>query len=161
MFIVPFFYTSRTNGDLKMYRLTIFLSDGGKSGWKTDEEYQTAGQIETEYLNPNGIYMVDCIIENDIAWVKVDKTKTNMIDFYTYNEIVKNSTATAITECWRNFYFFRDENNDCWWSCCCKKRGTPNKNILVEDSLSTELNINGLGNSEIRFFEDILRLFNK
>ena len=63
-------------------------------------------------IYPNGIYLEGPPIKwKDAVFCKVDTTKTDMNDFYQWNEIEKQSDMF----CWRTFYTFGDKSAcDSW-----------------------------------------------
>lgn len=116
MKLVPFVLTQKSGSSLESYRWLVFLSHAGRGVWKTDEPgLLSEKQIRQDYLVPNGIYTSKVLIDkiNEVAWIHVDTSKTNLSEFYTWEEALH---ATSKPECWRPFYFFKDEKGSYWWS---------------------------------------------
>jgi len=103
MFIIPFIH-KKIQKQMPIHQYHI-LTVGGISLWS---EACAGHHIEKEYLIPNGIYLVQqpCIKDN-IAFCEVDVHKTNMKDFYTWNEIEDKDMF-----CWRTFYTFGSKESN-------------------------------------------------
>lgn len=79
------------------------LTIGGAVLWKENSSLS----LENDILHPNGIYLENKPIKwKDAYFCKVDTTKTEMNDFYQWNEIPKESDMF----CWRTFYTFGDKH---------------------------------------------------
>jgi len=78
------------------------LTIGGTTLWKEDQSLA----VETDILHPNGIYVEAKPFQwKDAYFCKVDTSKTEMNDFYQWDEIPKQSDMF----CWRTFYAFGNE----------------------------------------------------
>lgn len=116
MKLIPYFLTNRPLKNLEGIRLSLFLSSAGKSVWKTDEPgLLSEKDIRENYLEPNGFVVTKLVIEkqNQTAWIRIDQTKTKLSEFYTWEEALQSSSKP---ECWRHFYWMRDEKGSHWWS---------------------------------------------
>ena len=116
MKLVPFFLTSSDKTSLRIHKLTIFLRHAGKAVWKTDESgFVPEDIILNDYLLANDIHSKKITYNKDktIAWIQVDPTLTDISEFYSWDEALEKGTKP---ECWRSFYFFKDENNADWWT---------------------------------------------
>ena len=57
-----------------------------------------------EFLNENELYYNKKVIQGDYCFIEIDREKTNISSFYTYNE---NSDV----ECWRRFVCIGENDN--------------------------------------------------
>lgn len=105
MKLVPFVFTQQHSESLTKMKLLLFLSHAGKAVWQTDEAHLTTEQIQKEYLEPNGFHSKRMWISYDVVYIEVDKDKTNLSCFYTWEEALARPEKP---ECWRAFYFFQD-----------------------------------------------------
>lgn len=93
--------------------ITVFqiLTVGGKELWVEDDSLD----IENDILVPNGIYLCSPptpLQQQGIFLCNVDTVKTNIADFYKWEEIQPNDSETF---CWRTCYSFGEKNNYCNW----------------------------------------------
>ena len=51
--------------------------------------------------------------KKQIAYIHVNKEKTNLPDFYTWDEVYLKAEKP---ECWRSYYFIQDKHQTFWWS---------------------------------------------
>ncbi len=103
MFIIPFIHKHVL---LNNITISIFqvLTIGGTQLWSEDDSL-----CVNDILTSNGIYTTD--IKIDVAYLcKVDVNKTNMSDFYKWEEIQDNETF-----CWRTFYAFGQKDDYSNW----------------------------------------------
>jgi hypothetical protein len=107
MFIIPYIHKTKQVHAITIHSIQI-LTIGGTTLWKENSSLS----IETDILHPNGIYLEGAPIKwKEVAFCKVDTTKTDMNDFYQWNEIPKESDMF----CWRTFYTFGDNTAcDSW-----------------------------------------------
>lgn len=116
MKLVPFILTQKNNHRFETVSLSVFLCHAGKTIWKSDEPGLLSEKtILTDYCEPNGfavnkIYMDK---EKQIAFIDINKEKTAMSDFYSWEEALSNSTKP---ECWRRYFFFTQKGGGDWWS---------------------------------------------
>jgi len=114
MFIVPFIHSvinNNSNADavadnnFKIHTIKI-LTIGGQRLWEEDD----ALNIERDILNSNGIYIQNSITKykKNIYLCDVDSQKTNVAEFYNWNEIELDDLDTF---CWKTYYFFTDSTN--------------------------------------------------
>lgn len=90
--------------------ITIFqvLTIGGKELWSEDDSLDVC-----DILSSNDIFLTESPIKKgDIYFCRVDTTKTNINDFYKWNEISLNDTETF---CWRKFYTFGENEKTINW----------------------------------------------
>jgi hypothetical protein len=101
MFIIPFIHRTKQLSNMTIHIFQI-LTIGGTTLWKENP----IASLETDILHPNGIYLDQPLIKRkDVMLCSVDPKKTDMNDFYQWNELPKESD----TFCWRTFYTFGDK----------------------------------------------------
>ncbi len=80
MILLPYFIdTSNPN----WFKVNLFLTDGGKSFWHTDD---TEKQVK-KMLKENGFPLVSLKVEQGVMYANIDSTKLNMSDFYQWSEL--------------------------------------------------------------------------
>ena len=103
MKVVPFFFQKHETSILTVYRLTLFLSDGGKSFWdigdETDEDV-----IQREFLEENGFHSLSLFRQNDLFFAKLDLQATKKNSFYTWEELQELPDKKR-EDCFRSFTF--------------------------------------------------------
>lgn len=109
MFIIPYFHNHKKLPNTIVNLFTI-LTIGGKYVWEEDDNLD----IEGEILYPNGIYLKNKPTKyGTIVLCNVDTDKTDINDFYKWNEIDKDDTSTF---CWKTIYTFNGNTDDIkWW----------------------------------------------
>lgn len=114
MKLIPFYLRESFKNSFKIQTLTLFLGYAGKSVWTTEESgFLNSEQILKNYCEPNGIFVKSIHIEKDRAYIEVDEQKTNLSEFYTWEEALRKPGKP---ECWRRFYFLHDKEGGEWWS---------------------------------------------
>lgn len=121
-----------------MTKVSVFLANGGRVCWQTDEKTVTKEQLVEEYLEPNGLVPLNIYMEDSIILVQIDPEKTILDNFYTWEEVYQKKQRY---ECWRHFYFFKDSMNADWF--------TPKDTNDLDDGSIQE------------YYEDILRHITK
>lgn len=116
MKLVPYFFTHPkglvSEGDLVC--LWIFLSSAGKRLWQTDEPGTLSfNEICSSYCEPNGFVCKGINIQNDIAYLEIDSTKTRLQDFYGWEEALQ---LPSKPECWKRIVLVYDTDKNLWWS---------------------------------------------
>jgi hypothetical protein len=108
MFIVPFTHSVINNNNFEVNVIKL-LTIGGKQLW----EEKTSLHIDNDILNPSDIYRKSPIIKYDknLQLCEVDIEKTNISDFYKWDEVDINDTETF---CWKTFYYFTGSNRLSW-----------------------------------------------
>jgi hypothetical protein len=108
MFIVPFTHKVVNQNLLKINVIKI-LTIGGASLWEEDNRLN----IDTDILNPNGIYRnkLNIKINKLVNLYEIDTKKTIIDDFYMWEDIDMNDKETF---CWRTFIYLADNNNINW-----------------------------------------------
>jgi len=99
MFILPYIHKKTTINTITVNSYTI-LTIGGKELWQEDSNHIK------QIIEENDIY-TDSIIKKDNIYIcKVNQEKTNISDFYKWNEITDSKF------CWRTLYTFGE--NQLW-----------------------------------------------
>jgi hypothetical protein len=104
MFIIPFTYlkSTITSHQINVHRF-IILTIGGKQLWTENDSLDPLRDI----LHPNDIYLEKSPIKYKNYYLcQVDITKTNLNDFYKWEEIELEDKDCF---CWRTFYTFGNE----------------------------------------------------
>lgn len=86
-----------------MTPITLFLENRGKGICKDDSP--------KEWLELNGIYYEEIWQENDIIFAKVNTEKTNLADFYSFEQLTKVQEKGS-EECWRTFFYMNEKTWD-------------------------------------------------
>ena len=107
MYIIPYYI--KADGNTKI--TWIFLSQGGKKAWKTDEPGTlTKKFIENTYLIPNGFVGKTICVKGDALYFLVDPAAMAMGDFYTWTEFLKaGKPIPSNIDIWRPFVWVDDE----------------------------------------------------
>jgi hypothetical protein len=79
MILLPYFIDASNPNWLK---LNLFLSDGGKAFWHTDD---TEKQVK-KMLKDNGFPLLSLKTEQGVMYANIDRTKLNMSEFYQWSE---------------------------------------------------------------------------
>ena len=97
-----------------VYRLTCFLSDGGKGLWEIGQE-SNLQTIEREYLQENGFVPSDIQIWNDIILARLNESRTDKQSFFTWEEL-QEIPEKRRDDCFRTFVFcFEKQNKKLWF----------------------------------------------
>jgi hypothetical protein len=108
MIIIPFIHKVK---HVSPMQITMFqlLTIGGTLPWKEESSLRLIEDI----LHPNGIYLQGQPIQrNDMYLCPVDPIKTNLTDFYQWNELSKDNVETF---CWRTVYVTGEPHNYRGW----------------------------------------------
>jgi hypothetical protein len=93
MILLPYFIDASNPNWLK---LNLFLSDGGKAFWQTDD---TEKQVK-KMLKENGFPLLSLKAEQGVMYANIDSTKLNMSEFYQWSEV---NYLTSEDDVWRSF----------------------------------------------------------
>ena len=108
MFILPFIHkvTSQPSFDINIIK---FFTVGGDSIWEEEKGLR----IDKDILNPNDIYRKGKPIKIDanLKLYEIDLTKTNISEFYKWEEIDINDKDIF---CWKTYYILTGKNNISW-----------------------------------------------
>lgn len=97
MFVVPFFFRDplRSIIQWQIRPITLFLDNHGKHLCSVDNP--------VSWLSENGFYVKQTWQEGDILFAEIDKEKTALKDFYSFEELTKKQQK-GTEECWRTFF---------------------------------------------------------
>jgi hypothetical protein len=108
MFILPFIHkvVNQQSFDINIVK---FLTIAGKGLW----EEEKIVRVDKDILNPNDIYRKGKPIKLDklLRLYEVDEIKTNISDFYMWDEIEKDDNETF---CWRTYYIITGDKGISW-----------------------------------------------
>ena len=110
MYIIPYYIKAEGNTKITW----VFLSQGGKKAWKTDEPGSlTKKFIETTYRIPNAFVGKTSCVKGDVLYFQVDPAAMAMGDFYTWTEFLKSGKPIpSDIDIWRPFVFL--EGDEGW-----------------------------------------------
>lgn len=108
MLILPYTHSIVNNNNLEVNVIKL-LTIGGKTLW----EEKNSLHIDNDILNPNEIYRKNAPIKFDktLQMCEIDLEKTNISDFYKWEEIPFNDNETF---CWKTVYYFTGNNRISW-----------------------------------------------
>jgi len=107
MFIVPFIYKVSNSNNINIHAINL-LTIGGSNLW----EEEIGSNLDKNILESNDMYRKGSIISlPNITLCEIDTDKTNIHDFYQWNELPLEDTNTF---CWRNFYYFLGDKKESW-----------------------------------------------
>jgi len=109
MILLPYFIDASNPNWLT---LNLFLSDGGKTFWHTDD---TEKQVK-KMLKDNGFPLLSLKTEQGIMYANIDSTKLNISDFYQWSELADPQISQE--DVWRTFLIPK-----ALWSCPVFKQG--------------------------------------
>ena len=115
MKLLPYFIQKYETSLLTVYRLTLFLADGGRGLWEIGEETDKS-VVQKEYLNENGFYTSSLIQENGIYFARLDPQLTHKQSFYTWEEIQENPEKKR-EDCFRTYTFCFEQPQEKIWFC--------------------------------------------
>lgn len=97
MFVVPFFLRDSPSSLIswKLKPVYLFLENHGKQLCSVENP--------EEWLNENGFTVKKTWTSNRILFAEVDPTKTNLQDFYSFEQLTKQQKK-GTEECWKIFY---------------------------------------------------------
>jgi len=103
MILLPYFIDTSNPNWLK---LNLFLSEGGKAFWHTDD---TEKQVK-KMLKENGFPLISLKVEQGVMYANIDRTKLNISDFYQWSEVTEIQSSDD--DVWRTFLI-----PTALWSC--------------------------------------------
>jgi hypothetical protein len=99
MYIIPYCVLPDKNiKGCKSKTIMVFLSNGGKSLWKTDDNTCDMETIQKEYLEANGFFGTVTKKEN---YILCEVQNINFNEYYTWLETEE--------ECWRPFFYIEEK----------------------------------------------------
>ena len=103
MILLPYFIdTSNPNWT----KLNLFLSDGGRGFWHTDDSEKQVKKM----LKENGFPLLSLKTEQGVMYANIDRTKLNISDFYQWSEVT--DIQSSDDDVWRTFLI-----PTALWSC--------------------------------------------
>lgn len=111
MYIIPFFIEEpkETTVGFKFWTCWVFMGQNGKAIWETDKSIVPPKDVIDMYLHPNDIHGTHMpTSRKDVFLYKVDKTKTNISDFYTWSDML--SGVECGSEIWRPFFWVGNDS---------------------------------------------------
>jgi hypothetical protein len=98
--IIPYYKRTKKGDSIDITVLWIFMKDGGKTIWKTDEEC-TQEKVIREYIEENGfIGKITKYTENSLYY-EIDTEKTNMENYYRWLD-----DGSEDMDIWRPWFVF-------------------------------------------------------
>ncbi len=108
MFILPFIHkvNSQPSFDVNIIK---FFTIGGVNIWEEEKGLR----IDKDILNPNDIYRKGkpIKIDENLKLYEVDLTKTNVSEFYKWEEIDINDKDIF---CWKTYYILTGKDKNSW-----------------------------------------------
>jgi len=104
MILLPYVHTITSVNQIPVHSYTI-LTIGGKALW-TEELNVPYIEAAEQTLIDNELYTDVIHILNHVCLCRIDTEKTQMTDFYKWNEITDDDTF-----CWRTLYTFGEKQN--------------------------------------------------
>ena len=104
MFVIPYFTKEpiQTTIDWTFVPVYIFLDNKGRQLWNCEESEK---EILESILPENGFVVKKFWLEKDSLYVEVDSKKTNIQNFYSFEEVTQKKEK-GTEECWRRFFLF-------------------------------------------------------
>lgn len=102
MFICPYVLKKEKS----IWTAWIFLTDGGKTLWKTDEETLNTQEILDQYLIPNGFHGTVKCVKDTILYYEVNAEC--MDTFYTWHDYLKTGILPS-QDIWRPFLLYTED----------------------------------------------------
>ena len=105
MFIVPFFLRAPIKSIIQwnLVPITLFLENHGKG--------LCSAESGEEWLSENGFVKKQSWQVNDIYFVEIDTEKTNLKEFYSFEQITFEQKK-GTEECWRTFFLMKSIEPD-------------------------------------------------
>jgi hypothetical protein len=114
MFIIPFVHTVINQPNINQTTINIntikILTIGGRNIWQEENILD----IDKDILNPNDLYRATkktIKLSNNIFLYEIDANKTNIDNFYKWEEIDYDDTETF---CWKTYIQLFDTKNNNW-----------------------------------------------
>jgi hypothetical protein len=106
MFIIPYYIEeSKSKAGFKMWKAWVFLANGGKEIWETDEDCSAQEVIE-EYLTPNG-FTGKTLEKNGCLLMTIDKS-TDFSELYTWKEFLQQEKGVPAVPVLKPFFWIGD-----------------------------------------------------
>jgi hypothetical protein len=134
MFIVPFFLRAPIKSIIQwnLVPITLFLENHGKG--------LCSAESGEEWLSENGFVKKQSWQVNDIYFVEIDTEKTNLKEFYSFEQITFEQKK-GTEECWRTFFVMKsvepeEKSSEKAWN---ENLENPFSKILLE--IRTKMNL--------------------
>jgi len=109
MYIIPYilepYHTSKS--EFKLWITWIFMVNGGKAVWETDEKSIGANEVVKEYLEPNSLFGNVKFCDSNVLLFEIDTKRTKFSDFYNWNDMLDGRVADS-AELWRPWMWVGD-----------------------------------------------------
>jgi hypothetical protein len=114
MYIVPYYLVPSTKSEetgFHMWTAWIFLRNGGKDLWETDEKGTVPNKtVIKKYLTENGFAGQCTCVKGDIMYFKVDCSAMKMSDFYKLTDFIgAGKPVPNDIDIWRPFFWVGEE----------------------------------------------------
>jgi len=108
MLILPFIHNKVKQNSIQIHSIKV-LTVGGREIWEENNKLN----LDKDILNPNDIYRTGLPIKFDkqLQLCEVDITKTNINDFYKWDEIDYEDREMF---CWRTYIYLNGDDNSNW-----------------------------------------------
>jgi len=108
MYIIPYYLVPpKSSGDFKLWTAWVFMRNGGKDLWETDEKGVVANKtVIKNYLTENGFVGRCVCVKGGSMYFKVDPAAMKMGDFYKLTDFIgKGQAVPGDTDIWRPFFW--------------------------------------------------------
>jgi len=108
MLILPFIHNKVNQNNIEIHSIKV-LTVGGREIWEENNKLN----LDKDILNSNDIYRIGLPIKFDkqLQLCEVDITKTNINDFYKWDEIDYEDREMF---CWRTYIYLNGDGNTNW-----------------------------------------------
>lgn len=101
--LIPYRLTKKETPTLILYKLSVFLTLGGKGLWELSLK-----ENPEEILTVNDFFADSLHEKNNRIYAKINEKKTNLESFYTWEETKKE-------DCWRTFHICLEVHSNKPW----------------------------------------------
>ena len=120
MFIVPYilepYHTSKS--EFKIWISWIFMVNGGKAIWETDEDSIGEREVVKQYLEPNNLFGTVKYCDSNVLLLEIDAKRTKFSEFYNWTDMLEGRIpASNAIELWRPWMWIGESafgNTDSW-----------------------------------------------
>jgi hypothetical protein len=122
MFIIPYYLdeTVKSSSEFKLWKAWVFLANGGKQVWETDEPCSVK-EVVDNYLTPNGFLGTVVHSTKTCVYFKIDKSM-DLSNLYTWKEFLEKAEDVADVPVLRPLIWVGDKpgvKDDWGWSEQC------------------------------------------
>lgn len=104
MILLPYIHAIKSVNQIPVHSYTI-LTIGGRTLWTEDLKEDLDRSVEQTLIN-NELFTDLIEYRDNVCLCRIDTEKTQMTEFYKWNEITDDETF-----CWRTLYTFGDKQN--------------------------------------------------